>query len=67
MSEITEALERAFPIYAMGGLSNAMYRADEGEGEGWALDNDDFNLIADAARRWAAQTQKGQGACSQHT
>jgi hypothetical protein len=49
--ELREALERAFPIYSMGGLSAAMYPADENtEGEGWAMDNADFRLVADAAR-----------------
>ena len=52
-SEVREALERAFPIFATGGLSNAMYRADEvSEGEGWALDNTDFDALAGGAQAW---------------
>jgi len=57
MSELEKALERAFPVYSMGGLSAAMYPADENsEGEGWAVDNDDWKIISAAARKWLADT-----------
>ena len=47
---LREALGRAFAVYSMGGLSGAMYAVDEGEGEGWAMDNDDFDRLSEAVR-----------------
>ena len=57
MSELSDALQRAFPVFSVGGLSNAIYPADENsEGEGWAVDNDDWRIISDAARKWLSDT-----------
>ncbi len=51
-TKLKEALGRAIPIYAMGGLSGAMYRAeDEKDTEAFAVDIADWQTIVDAARR----------------
>ncbi len=48
--KLQEALDRAFPIFQMGGLSGAMYPADEGEGHGWAISNEDWEVVIGVVR-----------------
>lgn len=49
-NHIQGALDRAFPISQMGGLSGAMYPADEGEGQGWAISNEDWEVVSGVIR-----------------
>ena len=55
---VEDAISRAIPIYAMGGLSGAMYKAESVEDtEALAVDVADWNTIVQAARLVAdAQT-----------
>lgn len=48
--KLQEALDRAFPISQMGGLSGAMYPAGEGEGQGWAINNEDWEVVSGVVR-----------------
>ncbi len=51
LEELQAAIDRAIPIYAMGGLSGAMYKAESAEDtEAFAVDVADWKTISEAVR-----------------